>query len=125
MRRLIDEVMNGGRLDVLAEVYSPDTVAAARRWIRPFREAFPDVRMEIVTLVADGDTVAGRFRCSATHLGRGRGHEPTGRTFRNVDEVYFSPSARVTSPAPGGSRTTTGDAASWGCEDGRSPMCAC
>lgn len=89
VRRLIDEVMNGGRLDVLSELYSADMAAAARRWIGPFREAFPDVHMEIVTLVAEGDTVAARFRCSATHLGAWHGRAPTGRRFRNVDEVYF------------------------------------
>ena len=89
VRRLIDEVMNGGRLQVLSELYSADMAAAARRWIGPFREAFPDVHMKIVTLVAEGDTVAARFRCSGTHLGEWRGRAPTGRTFRNVDEVYF------------------------------------
>lgn len=89
VRRLIDEVMNGGRLQVLSELYSVDMAAAARRWIGPFREAFPDVHMKIVTLVAEGDTVAARFRCSGTHLGAWRGRAPTGRTFRNVDEVYF------------------------------------
>lgn len=89
VRRLIDEVMNGGRLQVLAELYSADMAAAARRWIGPFREAFPDVHMEIVTLVAEGDTVAAHFRCSGTHLGEWQGRAPTGRRFRNVDEVYF------------------------------------
>jgi predicted ester cyclase len=49
----------------------------------------PDMEMEIVALVAEGDTVVGRFRCSATHLGPWRGHEPTGRRFEAVDEVYF------------------------------------
>ena len=89
VRRLIDEVMNAGRLDVLDAIYTPETAVAARRWIEPFRVAFPDVHMEIVTLVAEGDVVAGRFRCSGTHLGPWRGREATGRRFRNVDEVYF------------------------------------
>ena len=89
VRRLIDEVMNAGRLDVLDECYAPESVVAARRWIEPFRVAFPDAHMEIVTLVAEGDVVAGRFRCSATHLGPWRGRAPTGRRFRNVDEAYF------------------------------------
>ena len=62
---------------------------AARRWIDPSRAAFPDFSMEIVQLVAEGDTVVGRFRCSGTHLGPWRGHAPTGRRFERVDEVYF------------------------------------
>ena len=89
VRRLIDEVMNKGRLDVLEEIYAPESVVAARRWIEPFRVAFPDVHMEIVTLVAEDAVVAGRFRCSATHLGTWRGRAATGRRFRNVDEAYF------------------------------------
>jgi predicted ester cyclase len=84
----VDEVMNTGRLDVLDEIYAPELAAAARRWIEPFRASFPDVQMRIVQLVAEGDTVVGRFVCSGTHLGPWRGHEPTGRRFR-VDEVYF------------------------------------
>ena len=39
--RLVEEVMNAGRLDVLDVLYSPLMAAAARRWIAPFREAFP------------------------------------------------------------------------------------
>jgi predicted ester cyclase len=89
VRRLIDEVLNGGDLGVLDELHTPAMAKAARGWITPFREGFPDVRMEIVQLVEEGDTVVGRFRCSATHLGRWQGHEPTGRRFENVDEVYF------------------------------------
>lgn len=45
--------------------------------------------MEPVELVGDGDTVVGRFQCSATHEGEWRGHPPTGRRFENLDEVYF------------------------------------
>ena len=88
VHRLVDEVMNAGRLDVIDELYTTELAGQARRWIEPFRESFPDVHMEVVQLVAEGDTVAARFRCAGTHLGAWRGHEPTGRRFR-VDEVYF------------------------------------
>lgn len=81
--------MNAGRLHLLDELYTAQLAAAARRWIEPLRDAFPDVRMEIVTLVAEADVVAARFRCSGTHLGAWRGHPATGRQFHNVDEVYF------------------------------------
>lgn len=47
--RLIHEVMNEGRLDVLDELYTPGLAGAARRWIAPFRSALTD------------------GRCSATH----------------------------------------------------------
>jgi predicted ester cyclase len=89
VRRLVDEVMNGGRLEVLEELYMAEMAIADQRCIEPFRDAFPDVHMEIVALVAEGDVVAARFRCSASHIGTWRGHAGTGRRFRNIDEVYF------------------------------------
>jgi predicted ester cyclase len=87
VQRLIAEVLNGGRLDVIDELYAPELAAGARRWIAPFRASFPDVHMEVVELIAEGDMVVGRFRCSATHLGEWLGHAPTGRRFERVDEV--------------------------------------
>lgn len=89
VRRLVDEVMNAGQLDVIDDLYAPALAAAARRWIAPFREAFPDVHMEIVDLIAEGDKVVGRLTCSGTHQGTWRGHPPTGRRFRNIAEVYI------------------------------------
>jgi predicted ester cyclase len=89
VRRLIEEVMNDGRLDVIDELYTPQMAPGARRWITPFRQSFPDVQMEIVELIAEGEKVVGRFRCSATHLGPWRGQAPTGRRFERVDEVYI------------------------------------
>jgi predicted ester cyclase len=87
VQRLIAEVLNGGRLDVIDQLYAPELAAGARRWIAPFRASFPDVHMEVVELIAEGDKVVGRFRCSATHLGEWVGHAPTGRRFERVDEV--------------------------------------
>jgi predicted ester cyclase len=89
VRRLVDEVMNAGRLDVVDELYAPTLAASAKRWIAPFLASFPDVRMEVVDVVAEGDKVVGRFKCSGTHLGEWRGHSPTGHRFEDVDEVYF------------------------------------
>jgi hypothetical protein len=56
--------MNGGDLELIDQLCSREMAGPARRWIGPFREAFPDVAMEIVDLVAEGERVAGRFRCS-------------------------------------------------------------
>jgi hypothetical protein len=33
VRRLVDEVMNQGRLEVLDQLYTPAMAASARRWI--------------------------------------------------------------------------------------------
>jgi predicted ester cyclase len=87
VRRLVAEVLNGGRLEAIDELFAPELVAEARAWITPFRASFPDVDMEVVDLIAEGDRVVGRFTCSATHLGDWLGHAPTGRRFERVDEV--------------------------------------
>ena len=89
VRRLVDEVFNGAHLQLIDELYSPELAGAAKRWITPFRASFPDVHMELVELIAEGDKVVGRFTCSATHQGNWLGHAATGRSFERVDEVWI------------------------------------
>jgi predicted ester cyclase len=89
VRRLVDDVMNTGRMDAINEIYTPELAPAAHRWIAPFRESFSNIQMTIVDLIAEGDKVVGRFTCSGTHRGTWRGHPPTGRRFRNIAEVYI------------------------------------
>jgi predicted ester cyclase len=89
IRRLIDEVVNARDPAAIGELADGEFAATARRWIGPFRDAFPDFRMEVVELLAEGDKVAAHFRCSGTHRGEWRGVEPTGRRFENVDEIYI------------------------------------
>ena len=89
VRRLVDEAINGGRTDLIEELFVAAKVDWAHEWFGSFIRSFPDVRMTTVSLVSEGDTVVGRFKCSATHTGEWRGHPPTGRRFEGVDEVYF------------------------------------
>lgn len=87
--RWVTEVINGGNLGVADEIFSPELAEEARQWVIPFRASFPDVEMRIVDMVEEGDSVAGRFLCSATHSGEWLGRAPTGRRFQDVDEAYF------------------------------------
>ncbi len=89
VRRLVDEAVNRRNLDVLDQVAAGEIAQAAREWIGPFRESFPDFRMEIVDLIAEGDKVVAHFTCSGTHEGEWMGHPPTGRRFEAVDEIYI------------------------------------
>ncbi len=89
VRRMVDEVMNAGRLEAIDELYAPRLAPAARRWIAPFLASFPDTHMEVVELIAEDDKVVARFKCSGTHLGEWQGHAPTGRRFEGIDEVYI------------------------------------
>lgn len=82
-------VMVAGRLDWSPEIDAPGDVEPMRERISPFRRSFPDLRMEIVSVVAEGNRAAGHVRCSALHLGQWRGYEPTGRRFDDIDELYF------------------------------------
>jgi predicted ester cyclase len=87
VQRLVDEVLNGGNLDLINDLYTPDQTQAARDWIASFRTSFPDVHMDTVELLAEGDVVIGRFTCTATHTGPWLGHPPTGRRFTAINEV--------------------------------------
>jgi predicted ester cyclase len=88
VRRLV-EMVNAGDLEGLEEVARGQIAEAARGWIGPFRDSFPDFRMEVRDLIAEGDKVVGYFKCSGTHQGEWRGIPPSGRRFQDVDEVYI------------------------------------
>lgn len=88
IRRFV-EAGNGGDEDAVDEFFTPEMAAWVRDWFGAFRTSFPDMDMQLGELVAEGDSVVGRFACSVTHLGEWRGHPPTGRRFEDVDEVYF------------------------------------
>ena len=83
------EIVNAGDLGAVDEVASGEIAEAARRWIGPFRQSFPDFYMEVVDVVAEEDKVVGHFKCSGTHRGDWRGRAPTGRRFEDVDEIYI------------------------------------
>ena len=55
-RRLADEAVNPGNPDALDEVAEGQLAVNGRRWIGPFRDSFPDLRMQITDLVADDKT---------------------------------------------------------------------
>jgi predicted ester cyclase len=88
VRRLV-EIVNDRDLDSLEEVASGEIAEQARGWIGPFRDSFPDFRMEVEDVIAEGDKVVGYFKCSGTHRGEWRGRPPTGRRFEEVDEIYI------------------------------------
>jgi predicted ester cyclase len=88
VRRLV-EIVNAGDLEALDEVADGQLADAARRWIGPFRQSFPDFRMEVRDLIAERDKVVGHFKCSGTHRGEWRGTPPSGRRFEDVDEIYI------------------------------------
>lgn len=89
VRRLVEEAVRDRNLDVLDEIAAGPFAGVAKRWVEPFRGAFPDFEMEIVTLIAEGEKIVAHFKCSGTHLGEWLGVPPTGRRFERVDELYI------------------------------------
>ena len=88
VRRMV-EAINAGKEDAaVEELFAPRAARRVKRLFAEFRSAFPDWREEIVELVAEGNTVAGRFRCSGTHRGEFLGEAPTGKRME-VEEVFF------------------------------------
>lgn len=90
VRRLVEEVINGGNLEAFEELVAADYVDLSeesdpvgrdeyRNLVRDTRVALADLHMIIEGEVAEGDTVAIRFRATARHAGLFLGVAPTGR----------------------------------------------
>ena len=88
VRRMVEAINVGEEAATVDELFAPRAARRVKRLFAEFRSAFPDWHEEIVELVAEGDTVAGRFRCSGTHLGEFLGNPPTGKRME-VEEVFF------------------------------------
>ncbi len=88
VRRMVEGINAGEEEAVVEALFAPRAARRVKRLFAEFRAAFPDWREEVLQLVAEGDTVAGRFRCSGTHLGEFLGEAPTGKRME-VEEVFF------------------------------------
>jgi len=88
VRRMVKAINSGEEAEAVEKLFAPRAARRVGRLFAEFRSAFPDWHEEIVHLVAEDDTVAGRFRCSGTHRGEFLGEAPTGRRME-VEEVFF------------------------------------
>ena len=90
-RRFYEEIMNRGNADLVDEILSDDFIEheeipgvppnreGVKQWVNSFRTAFPDLKMEIEDMIAEGDTVVARGRMMGTHEGEFFGNKGTGR----------------------------------------------
>ncbi len=95
-RRAIEDGWNRGNLVVIDELFAPDFVEhqvgirpgrdGVRDSIRDLRTAFPDLRLAVEDVVAEGDLVWARIRATGTHQGPFLGTAGTGRPIR-VDVI--------------------------------------
>jgi len=100
-RRLIDEVVNQGNLAAADALVSPSYVyhgpgglelrgpEGFKQLVTLYRTAFPDLRMTIDDIIAEGETVAMRWTGRGTHRGDLTGIAPTGR-LTTVTGIVFS-----------------------------------
>jgi len=89
VRRFYDEVMNEGDLDRIAELCTedmvdheappgtPEGIEGVKLFIGMFRSGFPDIHVELVSAVEEGDMVAARCRVTGTHEGEFMGVPPS------------------------------------------------
>jgi len=88
VRRAWDGVSQGN-LDVIEEVYAHDLVwhesdedihgvEAARQFVTIYLDAFPDMRITVEDLIAEGDKVTSRWTAHGTHQGELLGIPPSG-----------------------------------------------
>lgn len=100
VRRLVEEGFNAGRLDVVDELVSPEVVThnpiildapegpgSIRGGIEMIRQAFPDLEVEILDLIAEDDRVAVFLHMSGTNAGDYRRGGATGR--RGTMRAFF------------------------------------
>ena len=91
VRRYIEEVVNTGKVDDLAQFIAPDYVEVhentrhsiglegAKSHILGVRQTYPDLRLTVEQQIAEGDWVATRITARGTHQGTWLGMKPTGK----------------------------------------------
>lgn len=103
VRRFIEEVVNTGNVDRLAEFISPEFVEVylgtrhpsglegARKHLLDVRQTYPDLHLTIDRQIAEEDWVVTQVTARGTHRGSWLGMKPTGKgveiTGVNVDRV--------------------------------------
>lgn len=93
VQRWFDEVWTQGRVTSIDELMAPSCIVhglgeemrgpeSFKRFHSAYRNAFPDVRLTVDHMVAEGDTIAARWSGTGTHNGNGLGLPATGRQVR-------------------------------------------
>lgn len=90
VRKLVEEVLGQGRLDLLPDLVSEDYIGhlaigdlygpvGVRIEVSTYRKAFPDLIATVDDLLVDGEKVARRFTLRGTHREPFLGLSPSGR----------------------------------------------
>ena len=95
VRRLLEEFWNKGNLSLADELFAPNYEhhdastpdfgrgpESEKKRATLYRTAFPDVRLTIEDIIAEGETVMARWSCRGTHKGDLSGIAPTGKQIK-------------------------------------------
>ena len=114
VRRVIDEIVNKGDLSLADKVLAGNYIyhfpthdihgpEGFKEFVTSMRRAFPDLHVDIVDLIAEGDKVAVRVLMQGTFKGELNGIAPTGKklTFPEAVFVRFENGREVEATAYG------------------------
>jgi steroid delta-isomerase-like uncharacterized protein len=105
IRRSFEELWNKGNLSVADELFTPNYAhhdpstpdvgrgpESEKKRATLYRTAFPDLRLTIEDIIAEGETVMARWSCRGTHKGDLSGIAPTGKqvTISGVSIARFT-----------------------------------
>ena len=105
IRRSFEELWNKGNLSVADELFTPNYAhhdpstpdvgrgpESEKKRATLYRTAFPDLRLTIEDIIAEGETVMVRWSCRGTHKGDLSGIAPTGKqvTISGVSIARFT-----------------------------------
>jgi steroid delta-isomerase-like uncharacterized protein len=101
MRAIPEQIFNEGNLDAADRLFATDYIehvpvlpglpaglAGFKVYVTAVRSAFPDLRLIIEDLVAEGDKVVMRATARGTHRGEFMGIPPTGKQI-SVTEIHI------------------------------------
>ena len=102
VRRLFEELWNNGNLSLADELFAPNYThydpstpdvgrgpESEKKRATLYRTAFPDLRLTIEDIIAEGETVMARWSCRGTHKGDLSGIAPTGKQI-NINGVSIA-----------------------------------
>ena len=103
VRRICDEVWNGGQLDVVDELFSPTYIGRMpgmpsggvkgpegfKNLVSSFRSAFSDLNLTLEDIFAEGDKIVFRWTSRGTNDGTFNNMPPTGRKIEIMGVTIF------------------------------------
>jgi predicted ester cyclase len=100
VRRYLEEVVNTGNVDGIADFIAPDYIdrndqgrgiEGARQHVLGVRQTYPDLHVTVGQQIAEGEWVVTRVTGRGTHLGVWLGMRPSGKAVEitgvNIDRV--------------------------------------